>query len=206
MCNLVLFNSLSSYNESVLDLQTSASERPWNSKKNNVLSEKTGHTPFRFSSPEMSRTKTVTTTHVIPLIPYSRVLLQKLTGFQLVRKLPVFYGTRRFITAFTTDLHLSLSWASFRLYQSISPGPRLSVWTFRNKIRFHGEEFLAPRPTPKLDHPLSAVRDCLLNIFAATPHIGGRSSIRSLRTRHAVVTDPLITNIIPLPNFFYPNS
>jgi len=47
---------------------------------------------------------------------------------------------------------------------------------------------LAPRPTPKLeDHPLSAVRDCLFNILAATLHIGGRSSIRNLRTRHAVV-------------------
>jgi hypothetical protein len=34
---------------------------------------------------------------------------------------------------------------------------------------FHGEELLASRPTPKLkDHPLSAVRDCLFNIFAAT--------------------------------------
>ena len=31
---------------------------------------------------------------------------------------------------------------------------------FRNMIRFYGEEFLAPRPTPKLeDHPLSTVRD-----------------------------------------------
>jgi len=29
----------------------------------------------------------------------------------------------------------------------------------------------APRPTPKLeDHPLSAVHDCLFNIFAATLH------------------------------------
>jgi hypothetical protein len=36
--------------------------------------------------------------------------------------------------------------------------------------------------------PLSAVRDLLFNIFAATLHIGGRSSIRNLRTRHAVVT------------------
>jgi len=54
---------------------------------------------------------------------------------------------------------------------------------------FHGEALLAPRPTPKLeDHPLSAVRDCLFNLFAATFHIGGRSSIRNLRTRHAVVT------------------
>ena len=37
-------------------------------------------------------------------------------------------------------------------------------------------------------HPLSAVRDCLFNIFAATLRIGGRSSIRNLSTRHAVVT------------------
>jgi hypothetical protein len=30
---------------------------------------------------------------------------------------------------------------------------------------------LAPRPTPKLDdHPFSAVRHCLLNVFAATLH------------------------------------
>ena len=59
----------------------------------------------------------------------------------------------------------------------------------RNKIRFYGEEFLAPRPTPKLeDHPSSAVRDCLFSTFAATLHIGGRSSILNLRTRHAVVT------------------
>ena len=48
---------------------------------------------------------------------------------------------------------------------------------------------LAPLPTSKLeDHPLSAVRDCLFNLFAATLHVGGRSSIRNLRTRHAVVT------------------
>jgi hypothetical protein len=47
----------------------------------------------------------------------------------------------------------------------------------------------SPRPTPKLkDYSLSAVRDCLFNIFAATLHIGGRSSIRNLKTRHAVVT------------------
>ena len=31
-------------------------------------------------------------------------------------------------------------------------------------------------------NPLSAVRDCLFNIFAATLHIGGRSSVRNLRT------------------------
>ena len=35
---------------------------------------------------------------------------------------------------------------------------------------------------------MSAVRDRLFNLFAATLHIGGRSSIRNLRMRHAVVT------------------
>jgi len=60
---------------------------------------------------------------------------------------------------------------------------------FRNKAIFYGEELSTPRLTPKLDdHSLSAVRDCLFNIFAATLHIGGRFSIRNLRTRHAVVT------------------
>ena len=33
-----------------------------------------------------------------------------------------------------------------------------------------------------------AVRDCLFSLFAATLLIGDRSSIRNLRTRHAVVT------------------
>jgi hypothetical protein len=43
---------------------------------------------------------------------------------------------------------------------------------FRNMVIFYGEKLLAPRPTPKLeDHPLSAVRDCLFNVFAATLHI-----------------------------------
>jgi len=47
---------------------------------------------------------------------------------------------------------------------------------------------LAPRPTPKLeDHPSSAVRDFLFNLFAAILLIVGRSSIRNLRTRHALV-------------------
>ena len=55
------------------------------------------------------------------LTPYSRVLLEKLTGLQLVKKFPVFYGTRRFITAFTSTHHLSLSWATS--IQSITPYP-----------------------------------------------------------------------------------
>jgi len=43
------------------------------------------------------------------LTPWSRVLLEKLTVFQLVKKFPAFYGTLTFITAFTSARHLSLS-------------------------------------------------------------------------------------------------
>ena len=53
------------------------------------------------------------------LTPLWRVLLEKLTGFQLVKKFPTFHGTRRFITALTSVRHLSLSWAS--PIQSIHP-------------------------------------------------------------------------------------
>ena len=45
------------------------------------------------------------------LTAWSRVL-EKLTGSQLVKKFPAFYETRRFITAFTSARHLSVSWAS----------------------------------------------------------------------------------------------
>ena len=46
------------------------------------------------------------------LNPRCRVLLEMLTGLQLVKKFPAFHGTRRFITALTSVRHLSLSWAS----------------------------------------------------------------------------------------------
>jgi hypothetical protein len=42
------------------------------------------------------------------LTVWNRVL-EKLTGSQLVKKLPAFFGTRRFITAFTSARNLSLS-------------------------------------------------------------------------------------------------
>ena len=54
---------------------------------------------------------------------------------------------------------------------------------------FYGEELFAPHTTPKLEYyPLSADCNCVFSIFADTLHIGGRSSIRNLRTWHTVVT------------------
>ena len=55
------------------------------------------------------------------LIPWCRVLLEKLTGLQLVKKFPAFHGTRRFITVLTSVRHLGLSWAN--PIQSIYPHP-----------------------------------------------------------------------------------
>ena len=106
--------------------------------------------------------------------PWSRNLLENVTDSQIIKKFPHFMEPE----------------SSLPHSQVLSPGPRLSLWMVRNTIRFYGEELLAPRPTPKPEnHPLSAVRDCLFNIFAATLHTGGDSSIRNLRTRHAVVTE-----------------
>ena len=55
------------------------------------------------------------------LTPRCRVLLEKLTGLQLVKKFPAFHGTQRFITVLTSVRHLSLSRA--RPIQSIYPHP-----------------------------------------------------------------------------------
>ena len=41
-------------------------------------------------------------------IPWSIVLLQKLNVSHLVKKFPTFYGTKRFISTFTSARYLSL--------------------------------------------------------------------------------------------------
>ena len=64
-------------------------------------------------------TVTIYITYV--LTPWSRFLLEKLTSSQLVKKFPTFYGTQRFITAFTSVHHLSLS--SANSIQSLPPHP-----------------------------------------------------------------------------------
>ena len=55
------------------------------------------------------------------LTSWCRVLIEKLTGLQLVKKFPAFHGTRRFITALTSVRHPSLSWAN--PIQSTYPHP-----------------------------------------------------------------------------------
>jgi len=82
-------------------------------------------------------------------------------------------------------------------YQRIDSSPT-HVFMFRENASFYGE-LSETRPTSKQgDHTLSAVRDCLFNIFAATLHIGGRHSNRNLMTRHAMVTGIRFSRCHPL--------
>jgi hypothetical protein len=65
------------------------------------------------------------------------------------------------------------------------------VYTFGYKARFYGEDLLAPCSSSKLeDRPLSALRACLFSVFAATLHMGYRTSIRNMKTRHFAVKGP----------------
>ena len=77
-----------------------------------------GQKYYFFYSNRTVRSKTLIT---YPLTPRCRVLLEQLTGLQLVKKFPAFHGTWRFITALTSVRHQSLSWAS--PIQSIYPHP-----------------------------------------------------------------------------------
>ena len=55
------------------------------------------------------------------LTPWSRVLLEKLTGSAASQEMPSIFGTRRFLAVFTSARHLSLSWANS--IQSPQPPP-----------------------------------------------------------------------------------
>jgi hypothetical protein len=74
--------------------------------------------------------------------------------------------------------HLSLS--------SIQVRGLLFVWKHDTFLRWG---VVSTSPNPQYGGlPLLGCPRLLINIFAATLHIGGSSSIRNLRTRHAVVT------------------
>ena len=92
------------------------------------------------------------------LTPWCRVLLKKLTALQLVKKFPAFHGTRRFITAFTSVRHLSLSWAS--PIQSIYPHPTCwrSILILSTHLRLGLPSGLFPSgfPTKTLYTPFSS--------------------------------------------------
>ena len=91
------------------------------------------------------------------LTPWCRVLLEQLTGLQLVKKFPAFHGTPRFITALTSVRQLSLSWAS--PIQSTYPHPPSwsSILILSTHLRLGLPSGLLPSGFPQQDpihHPL----------------------------------------------------
>ena len=69
------------------------------------------------------------------LSPWSRVLLEKITCFQLVTKFSAFYGARMFITAFTSAGHLSLFWASLIQPRPLNPTSWRSILILSSHLR-----------------------------------------------------------------------
>ena len=103
------------------------------------------------------------------LTPWCRVLLEKLTGLQLVKKFPAFHGTRRFITSLTSVRHLSLSWSS--PFQFIYPHPTSwrSILILSTHLRLGLPSGLFPSgfPTKTLYTPLSSLirATCPVHLF-----------------------------------------
>ena len=95
------------------------------------------------------------------LTPWCRVLLEKLTGLQLVKRFPAFHGPRRFVTTLTSVRQLFLSWAS--PIQSIYPHPTSwrSILILSTHLRLGLPSSVLPSgfPTKTLYTPLSLHND-----------------------------------------------
>jgi len=147
------------------------------------------------------------------LTPWCRVLLDQLTGLQLVKKFPAFHGTRRFITALTSFRHISLSWAS--PIQSIYPHP--TSWRYililSTHLRLDLPSCLLPSgfPTKNLYTPLSSpirttcpayliLLDFITRTILGEEYISFSSSLCSLL--HSHVTSSLLSRNILLSTMF----
>jgi len=128
-------------------------------------------------------------------IAWSRFLLGKLIGSQLVKKFPAFYGAERFVTSFTSARHLSVSWV--RSIQSIPLNtvhtPQYSPYPLIQSIplnRVHTPQYI---PYPSIQSiPLNTVH---------TPQYSPYPSIQSipLNTVHTPQYSPYpLIQSIPL--------
>ena len=128
----------------------------------------------------------------------NRVLLfGKLTNIQLVKKFPVFYGTRMFITAFTSARYLSLSTSSIQSIPS-HPTSWRSILILFSHLRLSLPCGLFPScfPTKTLYTPLFSpiqascpVRLILIDFITWTVLC---EEYRSLSSSYVVFSTPLL--------------
>jgi len=147
------------------------------------------------------------------LTPRRRILLEKLTGLQLIKKFAAFYGTRSFITALTSVRHPSLPWASF--IHSILPHP--TSWTStlisssHLRLGLPSDRFLSGFPTKTLyTHLISPIRatcpahlillDCITQTTSDEQYRSFSSSLSSFL--YSPVTSSLLGPNILLKNLF----
>ena len=130
--------------------------------------------PFRFNTPPQHRQREQyirnVSIHTYSLTPRCRVLLEQLTGSQTVKKFPAFYGTPRFITAFTSVRHPSLSWASS--IKSIPPSkPWSSKWSLSFRFPHQNPVYLSLLHTRYIPCPSHSSRFYYPNSYGWGVHI-----------------------------------
>ena len=106
------------------------------------------------------------------LTPWSRVLLEKLTGSASSQEIHHIFGTRRFLTVLTSARHLSLSWDNS--IQSPQPPPTswrsILILSSHLRLGLHNGLFPLGFPTRTLCAPLPSpirrkARVLFLNFF-----------------------------------------
>ena len=76
--------------------------------------------------------------------PWSRILIKNLTGSQLVKKFPAFYGNLHFITAFTSASHLFQSWITYIQSMSLHSTSWRSTLILSSHLRLYLPSGLFP--------------------------------------------------------------
>ena len=82
------------------------------------------------------------------LTPWSRVLLEKLTGSAASQKIPRIFGTWRFLTILTSARQMSLSWSNSIQFPQPSPTSWRSILIFSSHLRLGLTNGLFPSGFP----------------------------------------------------------